>query len=361
MRVVIAAGGTGGHLYPGLAVAEALLSANRRNEILFIGGADGPEGKIVPRYGFSIRCLTLPSPGYRLSRDSLRTLWSLPGAVMAALRIMREFMPRILVATGGYLSLPVVFAASLRRLPVFLLEQNVLPGVANRLAAPLASRIAVTYPETLRFFPVGKTAVIGNPVRQKIITARREDALVNLNLTANTRKILVMGGSQGAASLNRAAIEMTAEVTAEDNFEILHISGERDYSEVEEKSREAKNYHLWAYQENVEDFYAVADLVVGRAGATFLAEIAARGLPSILVPYPYAAEGHQLKNAAVFEKAGAAKVIEDNSLRGKLMTGIIRELLADPEKLEQMGAAAKALGQPDAANRLVEGIYDLVW
>ncbi|MDR7434922.1 MAG: undecaprenyldiphospho-muramoylpentapeptide beta-N-acetylglucosaminyltransferase [Armatimonadota bacterium] len=364
MRIVITGGGTGGHIYPGLAIAERLREEGW-TEVLFIGG-DRLEREIVPRAGVpfvSIPAAQLPRrPGPRAILALLRTA---RGAVQAA-RLLRKMRPHAVVATGGYASAPVALAALLLGIPLLLQEQNALPGLTNRLVARWAARIAVAHGEAGKLFPPGKVVVTGIPIRPALLLGSRERAQVKFGLDPEKATVLVLGGSQGAQVLNRAILEALPYLDGL-GVQVLHQTGTAHICWVREEAERlgqqglSVSYVPFPYLELEEmaDAYASADLVVCRAGATTLAEITAVGLPAILVPYPYAAEGHQEQNARILEEAGAAVVLLQNELNGPRLAGEISRLLRDRSLLRAMADASKRCGRPDATREVVHLILEL--
>lgn len=344
-RIVIAGGGTGGHLYPGLAVAEAL--AARGIAVTFVGTAGGIEARVVPGAGYPLQLL----PGRQLRGGGVGRfvlgLGAAAGGAVRALRVLDVVGPSLVIGVGGYASVAVVLAAVIRRIPTVLLEQNVVPGAANRWLARFARRICVGFAESMTYFPAGRAIHTGNPVRAGLLRAR----------TPGSRPgILVFGGSAGAHRLNQATLEALALLGREPgDLEVTHQTGTADFADV----RSA--YERLGLRVRVEPFisdmgaaYAAADVVVARAGATTCAELTAIGLPSILVPYPYAADDHQRRNAEVLAESGAAEMILEAELSGTRLAASLRALLDDGERRSAMASRARALGRPDAAVRVAE-------
>jgi len=339
MKVVIAAGGTGGHIYPGIAVAEELKARDPKTEILFIGSYEGLERELVQREGFEIKLIPARALLRKISYKSLSAPFIGLWGFLKALSILRSFNPNVVVVTGGYVSFPVIAAAKCLRIPVLLHEENVLPGFTNRFWAPWVKAVTLSFEESQKYL---RGTVTGNPVRKRILSARRR--------TSSRPTLLVLGGSQGALSLNRAILDQINELQA---FEIVHVVGERDYKKL--PLPHFPFYHSVPYMYNIEEGLAAADLVVSRAGATAISEILAVGRPSILIPFPYSAERHQDLNARAVRDAGAAVVLADAEL--DKLGSIIKNLMKDKKKLEQMGSAAQKLARPQAAARIVDLIY----
>lgn len=327
MRVLFAAGGTGGHVYPAIAIAQALRA--RGDEVLFVGTRDRLEARLVPAAGLGLATIAAHPLRRRLSLDVVRTLAvNLAGAVQS-LRVLRRFRPDAVVATGGYVCVPLVFAARLsrtlrrRHLPIALLEPNVVPGVANRLLEPLADE-------------VWRASTTGVPVRASLARLPSRDvAKARLGLPLEKQTLLVFGGSQGARSINDAVLALAERGGIPSGWTVLLVSGEREYDRV--RGRAGDVVALRPYLDDPADAYAAADLVLSRAGASTLAELAAARVPAVLVPYPYATEAHQAENARAFAAGGGAVCIDD----AELATGLPRALaeLTSPQRLAAMRAS----------------------
>jgi UDP-N-acetylglucosamine--N-acetylmuramyl-(pentapeptide) pyrophosphoryl-undecaprenol N-acetylglucosamine transferase len=346
MRMIVAGGGTGGHLFPGLAVAEAV-AADGGAQVLFVGSAYGIEAQAIPRTRFPFVALAIRGLRGRGWRGALAFACQLPVALAQAWRIVGSFRPTLVLGLGGYGSVPVVLAAWLRRVPTVLMEQNVHPGFANRLLGHLTRRVCTAFAESARFFPAGRTVQTGNPVRT--LGTDAHPAVDHFTL-------FVFGGSQGAHTINVAAVEAARIVSQRlSNLRVIHQTGPADAEWVEQRYRE------WGVEAQVVPFvhdmasaYGRADLVVCRAGATTLAELAALGKPAILIPYPFAADDHQRSNADVLVRHGAAELIQDAELTGERLAARLAALADDRQQLERMAKAGRQLAVPDAAVRVAE-------
>ena len=352
MRVVIACGGTGGHIYPALAVAEALRARDPSTDILFIGSG-GLASRVIPSQGWPMEQVAARQLTRRLS-------WRAPWAVLVAffgmvqaVRRLLVFRPAVVLSTGGYAAAPVGAAAALLRIPLVLQEQNLHPGVANRLLRRFARMISVPHESVARFFGV-KAAVTGVPVGRAALNGERTRGLRRWGLHPGRPTVLVLGGSQGAQSLNEAIVEGAARLANPQTLQILHQTGPAHEGWVRARVAhlQALTYVAVGYIDDVADAYACADLVVCRAGASTLAEVTAHGLPCVAVPYPYAAEGHQEINARLHERAGAAVVVLDGELNGAGLAALLNRLISDPPALRAMAAASRRLGRPEAASQV---------
>ncbi len=356
-RVLFAGGGTGGHLYPGLTLAERLRAEGV--DVHFFGSRRGVEVEIVPRFGFPLH---LVKAG-RLSRKPVQALVGvLETAVgfLQCLGFLLRHRPDLIVGTGGYASAPVALAGAVLGVKLMVLEQNAVPGKVTRLLARFARHVCVSFPESTRWLPGKRTLVTGNPVRAEILACTQAEGRKRLGLAPERPCLLVTGASQGAVSLNRAVLRSLPR-WSERAWSVLHLTGPKHLEEVErERSATSRlDYRPLGYLDDMAAAYAAADLVVCRAGATTLAEVTARGLPAILVPYPFAAEDHQRLNARAAVKSGAAELLEDDQVEAGL-AGLVEELLGASDRLTRMAAASRALGKPAATEEILGLVHALV-
>ncbi|HXG50093.1 MAG TPA: undecaprenyldiphospho-muramoylpentapeptide beta-N-acetylglucosaminyltransferase [candidate division Zixibacteria bacterium] len=353
MRVILAGGGTGGHLFPGLAVAREFRKRDAMTEILFVGTEQGIEARVLPREGFRLETIRVKGIKGRGLRGWLDALYGVPVSVAQSLRIVGRFRPDCILGLGGYASGPVLLAGAARRVRCAIMEQNLRPGFTNKLLGRVVDRIFTSYPESAAFFPAGKTVQTGNPVRWTSLPPAERNGKFT---------VLIFGGSLGAHRLNVAAIEAfrgAQELAA--TVRVIHQTGQADFAEVERAYRSLPfEAEVRPFFERMDEVYARADLVVCRAGATTVAELTALGKAAVLVPYPYAIYDHQRWNAKALEDAGAAEMILDRELTGEALAARIRKYRDDQAALERMAAAARALGRPDAAARVVAECYALI-
>jgi UDP-N-acetylglucosamine--N-acetylmuramyl-(pentapeptide) pyrophosphoryl-undecaprenol N-acetylglucosamine transferase len=342
---VIAGGGTGGHLYPGIAVARELLRRDPQAHVSFAGTARGIEARVLPREGFELDLLRSQGLKGTSLAARIRGLLLLPLSAVDAWSIVSRRSPNLVIGVGGYSSGPVMLTAAMRRIPTLLLEQNAVPGLTNRLLARFVSAAAVTFASTADYFGT-RAFVSGNPVRPEFLS----ENLAPVPRAPGPPRLLVFGGSQGSHAINLALVEAAPHLAAHPGgIAITHQTGERDRELVSD------GYSRAGLEARVEPFLfamdaevKAADLVVCRAGATTLAELTAAGRPSVLIPLPTAADDHQRKNAEVLAAEGAADLVEQKNLTGAALAGRITALLADPGRLAAMAAAARRLARPNA-------------
>jgi UDP-N-acetylglucosamine--N-acetylmuramyl-(pentapeptide) pyrophosphoryl-undecaprenol N-acetylglucosamine transferase len=360
VRVLIAGGGTGGHLYPGIALARELQRRDAAAEVSFVGTATGLEARVVPREGFPLDLIRSAGLKGKSIASRLRGLALLPLSALDAWRVISTRRPSVVVGVGGYSSGPVLALAALRRYPTMLLEQNALPGMTNRLLAHVVRAAAVNFEAALAYFP--RTGfVAGNPVRPEFFPAENEEANDRFTQPHDAARVLIFGGSQGAHAINVAMVEAAPGLAASGiRLAITHQTGERDLDLVRaayERAGLAARVEAFIFE--IDGEMKAADVVICRAGATTLAELAASATPSILVPLPTAADDHQRRNAEVVERAGAAIVIDQRNLSGGRLVALLKELMTDRNRLARMSAAARTLARPDAAERIADRVEQL--
>ncbi len=357
MRVLIAGGGTGGHLYPGIALARELQGRGMGIEILFVGTARGLESRVLPREGFPLRLIQVDGLLGKGLFKGVRVLLTLPVALWQSFCILREVKPVLVIGVGGYASGPLMLAAIFLGIPRLILEQNVIPGLTNRLLAPRMDAVVVAFEASCSYFRGKRIEVLGNPIRRELLEKERVDPRMQGNQT-----LLVFGGSRGARTINRAMVEALDILKKEKGrLFIIHQTGEGDFPWVKQAYAERSiQAQVEPFLYEIGEAYRQADFVVGRAGATTIAEVTACGLPAILIPYPFAVHGHQRLNAEVMKKARAAVIIEDGDLTGPRLAQEILRLLHDPEDLRRMGEASRSLGRPQAAVAIADLCLSLI-
>ncbi len=342
MNVIIAGGGTGGHLFPGIAVAREIQRRQPASRILFVGAEQGIETRIVPKEGFELR--TLPVGGIK-GLGAVRQVRNLMGMVSGffkAQSILRQFKPDVVIGVGGYASFPMLSAATVGRYPRVIMEQNAIPGLANRVIGRWTDFAAVTDERTQSYFGT-RAVVTGNPIRPEFKT-------IPPKLHSTPYTILIFGGSQGAQSINRAILEALDELAAlRDRLRFVHQTGERQLEDVK-KGYSSKGFHadVRPFFNNFYEQYAAADLIIARSGATTVAELKAAGRAAILIPFPFATDDHQTKNARAMADQKAAVLISNSELSGKRLADAIRELIEDPQRLVEIETNARRIAILDA-------------
>ena len=431
MRIIITGGGTGGHTYPALAVAKEIQRRYQDSEILFLGTKRGIESKAVPAAGFDIKFINAAGISLKPIRF-FKFLHNNTLGLFQSFSIMSEFKPNLVIASGGFVSAPVVMAAVLKGIPSVLMESNVLPGKTNRLLSRWAKKVLVSFEESKKYLPENKTIVTGNPIRREIVDRTREEACKILNIFPDKFTLLITGASQGAKSINEAVIDALP-CWNNQGWQILHLVGRKNFEEVkkatqnfastpdemkeaeelkkreliEERINECKEkpketnvfygsrraakdfakcmnkskkkdksssnyeqgseglekfsalYHCIDYTEDMASVYAACDLVIARAGASTMSEITAKGIPAILIPYPYAADNHQEKNARWVEECGGASVILDKDVKDNLKERVT-ELANDKEKRNKMSEAMLKLGKPEALDNIMKELKTFI-
>jgi UDP-N-acetylglucosamine--N-acetylmuramyl-(pentapeptide) pyrophosphoryl-undecaprenol N-acetylglucosamine transferase len=363
VKVVIVAGGTAGHVSPGLALARALTDEHGA-EVWFAGAPRGQESRLIPSAGFGFEPIEA-APFVRAI--SARNLVA-PAVVLRSVRRARPLVRRadVVVGMGGYVSVPVAVAALRERRPLVVHEQNAVPGLANRVFARPARAVALSFADAVEHLPRrARTVVTGNPIRPQIVAVRPDrerlarEAMGALDLAPGRRTVLIFGGSQGARTLNRAATEAARELVGREDLQLVVLSGPAHLDLVRNAiPRGELLVRVLPYLDRIELAYAAADLVVCRAGSSSVTEVAVCGLPSLLVPYPYATGHHQDANARALSRAGASVVVTDEALTGPVLAARLRELLADPGRLDAMGHRAAAWSRPDAASALADVVAE---
>jgi UDP-N-acetylglucosamine--N-acetylmuramyl-(pentapeptide) pyrophosphoryl-undecaprenol N-acetylglucosamine transferase len=356
MRMLIAGGGTGGHLFPGLALAEEVKTRHPRNEVLFVGTPRGLENRIVPRNGFPLELIDVGPLKGQGKLGTLRGLGRIPRALWQSRRILRRFDPDVVVGVGGYASGPVVMAAWMMRIPTAVQEQNALPGFTNRTLGHFARACFIAFDEARAGFPPARTHLLGNPIRRAFL----DNYLHSKELSGQRLSVLVTGGSQGAHVLNlrvAEAIERLAPAFGQ-RLSVLHQTGEKDLPEISRRYHALAGTGLTAraaaFIDDMAGAYAQADLLVCRAGATTIAELTVCKKPAILVPFPFAADDHQTVNARSLVSNGAALLLPERDLTGEKLAGELRGLLEDRERLRRMARQSGLLGRPEAAREIAE-------
>lgn len=368
MRYLVSGGGTGGHIYPALAVCEVLREIDSGAEILYVGTSSGLESKLVPAAGVNFVCISSGGVAGKSLGKALRGMAAACTGLAQSLRIVRRFRPHVALGTGGYVSAPALIACWLWGVPVTIQEQNVFPGVTNRVLARISRRVFVGFPAAVVHFPAAvtpKIKVTGNPIRKAILATRKDEGHGALGTDPRLPTVVVFGGSRGARPLVMAALQAAAALRhLEAQFVV--ITGDSPFAEASEfveasgiSRHKGGNVILRPYLEQMELAYSIADVVVARAGALTVSELAATGVPSVLVPSPYVANRHQEHNARVLAERGAAMVVQEGPNLARELVDKLEWLLSHPEERIRMGESARGAAKPRASWTIAEELYRL--
>ena len=361
MRIIIAGGGTGGHLFPGIAIAEEFNGRGAENEVLFVGTEKGIEARVLPKLGWPVRFISAEGIKGKGVLSKIRALYKLIPGFFESVKVIKEFRPDAVIGVGGYASAPLLMAARFLKIRTTIHEQNALPGVTNRILGKFVNRVFISFPDSAGFFPERKVVVSGNPLRREIVEGLQWPVVSGQWSEGKKPAILVFGGSLGAHRINMAMLEMIRQINEPDKWKIIHQTGEKDYKEIKEGYIEADwEADVRPFIYDMPSAYGEADLVICRAGATTVAELTAAGKPAILIPYPFAADDHQRVNAESLVEAGGGVMILEKDLTGECLASEVERLLDNGDILRSMGEKARKLARLDAAKVVVDGIYELV-
>ena len=360
-KFIISGGGTGGHIFPAVAIANALKERFSDADILFVGAKGKMEMEKVPAAGYKIIGLPIAGLKRSLSLSNLAVPFKLLKSLWIANKIINQFRPDVVIGVGGYASAAVLKVATRKKIPAVIQEQNSYPGVTNKLLAPKVSRICVAYPDMDKFFPKDKTVLTGNPVRKEIIdiSNKKQAALKHFKLNDNDQVLLVVGGSLGARSINKAIASALAELNTA-KLKLIWQTGKPFYQEAISAAQSFSNVQVYEFIKEMDLAYAAADIIVSRAGALAVSELSIIGKPCILVPYPFAAEDHQTHNAKSLSSRGAAILVKDSDVEERLNKEIV-DLFNNKERCIQLRENIKGLGNSDATEKIVDEIEKLLF
>lgn len=368
MKVLITGGGTGGHIFPALAIAKKIKEEHPDSEILYVGTKNSMESEIVPKEGFRFKSIRVKGFTRKLSLDTLKSAKELVLGLNDARKVIKEFSPDIVVGTGGYVCGPLVLIASLKGIPTLIHEQNALPGVTNRILSKFVDRIAGSFEESKKYFKNPKKVIItGNPIRKEILNIDKDSAYRTLGVPSHRKTLLCFGGSGGQKKLNDAMEEVIIKNINDKNLQIIHVTGKRLYNSFME-SVHSKGINLSDYNNikvmpflfEMPEAQAISDLIITSAGAISTSEITAIGKPSIIVPKSYTTDNHQEFNARALEKNGAGVMVLEKDLNGEMLNDLIMNLLSNKKKLNVMAENSKKLGKVDATEKILSIINGLL-
>lgn len=367
-KILLTGGGTGGHIYPALAIADELKRRCPGSEVCFAGTREGLESRIVPEAGYPIEYIRAAGIERKITLRNLQSLGSNLGGMLDARALLGRFTPDVIIATGGYVCVPVLLMGALKNIPILIQEQNAVLGITNRLGQKFAQGIALGVSEAVGQISgdAKRIKITGNPVRPEFFEVSREEARKNLGLSDNERLILITGGSRGARTLNLKSLKLHQWVEEQEDIRLIHGTGQDQWAEIscffsaQGLSLETAKRTMVPYLKNMAQLLRAADFIVSRAGALALAEIGVCGVPSLLIPYPYATENHQRENAKAYTQAGAAKMILDEDITEVNMRDIVAEIVKDSTQLGAMRQGALSLGKVDATEKITDMAIDLI-
>ncbi|HAX72892.1 MAG TPA: undecaprenyldiphospho-muramoylpentapeptide beta-N-acetylglucosaminyltransferase [Firmicutes bacterium] len=361
MRILVSGGGTGGHIYPALALVRAFKNIYPDTEVLYIGTENGLEKEIVSREGLPFKSIEIAGFKRSLSLDNVKTIMKFLKSVAVSKQYIKEFKPDIVIGTGGYVCGPVVYSAAKLKIPTIVHEQNSLPGVTNKFLARYVDKVAICFEEARKYFPESKVVLTGNPRASEVVkTTKIGKAALGLN--PNKKTLMISGGSRGAEPINQAVIDAVIHFEKA-NYEVIFVTGNKHYEEINKQINEKgqlKNVKVLPFINNMPQYLVHTDLFVGRSGATFLSEITSLGVPSILIPSPYVTANHQEFNARSVTDHGGGVLILEKDLNGDVLFKTVESIMSDETGRKQMQNTAKQLGIQDAAQRMMTTINEII-
>ncbi|RHW36497.1 undecaprenyldiphospho-muramoylpentapeptide beta-N-acetylglucosaminyltransferase [Neobacillus notoginsengisoli] len=361
MKIAISGGGTGGHIYPALALVREIKKQNPKAQFLYIGTEKGLESNLVPRENIPFKSIHITGFKRKISFENAKTIWRFLAGVKKSKTILKEFKPDVVIGTGGYVCGPVVYAAAKLNIPTIIHEQNSIPGLTNKFLSRYVNKVAVCFQEAEGYFPKDKVVFTGNPRASEVIGKDGIKGRLSAGLETRKPAVLIFGGSRGARPINEAVVQSLGEFSSKP-YQVLYVTGEVHFEEVQREAElvgSPANVVIKPFIHNMPEVLAGMDLVVSRAGATTLAELTSLGKASILIPSPYVTANHQEKNALSLSSRGAAELLKETELSSKKLVETIDGILLDREKLVSMGKEAKKLGVPDSAARLYKLMLEL--
>lgn len=357
MKIMISGGGTGGHIYPALALIETLKKRHPDLQVLYIGTENGLEADLVPRAGVPFKSIQIAGLKRSLSLENVKTAYWFLKSVRTLRKEMKTFRPDVVIGTGGFVSGPVVYTAQRLGIPTILHEQNSIPGLTNKFLSKKADRVALSFKGSETHFPGASVRLIGNPRGSEVLQTVVKESDVRSQYNFDQRPIvLIYGGSRGAEAINRAMVEAIPELSREP-INVLYVTGQVHYDSVVSAAPEADNVHIYPYVYDMPAILACASLVVSRAGASTISELTALGLPSVLIPSPYVTADHQTKNASALVENGASQLVKEEELTGETLVSAIRHVLTNRDA---MAASSRQLGFPRAADALADLVEEVI-
>lgn len=363
MKIIITGGGTGGHIYPGISLARELQNRDKNNEIVFVGAQNKIESDIIPKEGIPFLGIKVKGIERKIGLESLHAVFLFIASLSTSYKIIKTIKPDLVIGTGGYVSGSIALISSIIGIPTFIHEQNVSPGITNQFLSLTSKMVFTSFPESKKYFwKKSRVACLGNPIRKNIWLGDKSKLIKQYNLDSRKKTIFVFGGSKGANTINKIVLEAMELIDQSLwlEWQVLIVSGKETYKNLltmVEKSKYKNIIYVIPYLYQIEDAYDLADLVVCRAGATTLAELTAKGIAAVIVPYPYATGNHQLYNARYLENNSAAQVIIEKDLNKENMLDKLIYLMRNDNKRHLLAENSKKLGQRNAAENIVNAIY----
>ncbi len=361
MKIAVSGGGTGGHIYPALALIREIQKKDKNVEFLYIGTEKGLESKLVPRENIPFKSIHITGFKRKISFENVKTVLRFLKGVSDSKKMLKEFKPDVVIGTGGYVCGPVVYAAAKMGIPTIVHEQNSVPGLTNKFLSRYVDKIAICFEEAREFFPEQKVVLTGNPRASEVLGQDGIRGRLSSGLKLKVPTVLIFGGSRGAKPINEAVVKSLTELSGKP-YQVLYVTGDVHFEEVQKEVElvgNPDNVIIKPFIHNMPEVLAGIDLTVSRAGATTLAELTSLGIPSILIPSPYVTDNHQEKNARALSEHGAARLLLEKDLTGPKLVENIDQILGNEEKLANMKKAARKLGIPDAAQRLYHLMEEL--
>jgi UDP-N-acetylglucosamine--N-acetylmuramyl-(pentapeptide) pyrophosphoryl-undecaprenol N-acetylglucosamine transferase len=361
MKIAVSGGGTGGHIYPALALIREIQKKDKNVEFLYIGTEKGLESKLVPRENIPFKSIHITGFKRKISFENVKTVLRFLKGVSDSKKMLKEFKPDVVIGTGGYVCGPVVYAAAKMGIPTIVHEQNSVPGLTNKFLSRYVDKIAICFEEAREFFPEQKVVLTGNPRASEVLGQDGIRGRLTSGLKLKVPTVLIFGGSRGAKPINEAVVKSLTELSGKP-YQVLYVTGDVHFEEVQKEVElvgNPDNVIIKPFIHNMPEVLAGIDLTVSRAGATTLAELTSLGIPSILIPSPYVTDNHQEKNARALSEHGAARLLLEKDLTGPKLVENIDQILGHEEKLANMKTAAKKMGIPDAAQRLYHLMEEL--
>ncbi|WHX42187.1 undecaprenyldiphospho-muramoylpentapeptide beta-N-acetylglucosaminyltransferase [Mesobacillus sp. AQ2] len=361
MKIAVSGGGTGGHIYPALALIRKIQKKDEKVEFLYIGTEKGLESKLVPRENIPFKSIHITGFKRKLSFENVKTVLRFLKGVRDSKKMLKEFNPDVVIGTGGYVCGPVVYAAAKMGIPTIVHEQNSVPGLTNKFLSRYVDKVAICFEEARQFFPEQKVELTGNPRASEVLGQDGIKGRLSAGLKLKVPTVLIFGGSRGARPINEAVVKSLTELSSKP-YQVLYVTGDVHFEEVQKEVElvgNPENVIIKPFIHNMPEVLSGVDLTVARAGATTLAELTSLGIPSILIPSPYVTDNHQEKNARALSENGAARLLLEKDLTGPKLVESIDQILGHEQKLADMKKAAKKLGIPDAAQRLYRLMEEL--